>query len=43
MAEEFDADKELEEVKLKKELISTQGKLPSHPTDVWRLYLNRIS
>ena len=37
MAEEFDADKELEEVKLKKELISTQGKLPSHDTDVMTL------
>lgn len=37
MAEEFDADKELEEVKLKKELISTQVKLPSHDTDVMTL------
>ena len=34
MAEEFDADKELEEVKHKKELIATQNKLPSHDTDV---------
>ena len=37
MAEEFDADKELEEVKLKKELIATQCKLPSHDTDVMTL------
>ena len=34
MAEELDADKELEEVKHKKELIATQNKLPSHDTDV---------
>ena len=37
MAEEFDADKELEEVKHKKELIATQNKLPSHDTDVMTL------
>lgn len=37
MAEEFDADNELEKVMLKKELIATQGKLPSHDTDVMTL------
>ena len=37
MAEEFDADNELEKVKLKKELIATQNKLPSHDTDVMTL------
>lgn len=37
MAEEFDADKELEVVKLKKDLIATQVKLPSHDTDVMTL------
>ena len=37
MAEEFDADKELEEIKHKKELIATQNKLPSHDTDVMTL------
>lgn len=37
MAEEFDADKELEEVKHKKEMIALQAKLPQHDTNVMDL------